>query len=66
MQIGGGIDADNCLKYLSLGASHVIVTSFIFHDGRIEMDNLSKLVKLWVKKDLCLILVVSKRTTTTI
>ncbi|HPZ52824.1 MAG TPA: HisA/HisF-related TIM barrel protein, partial [Clostridia bacterium] len=33
MQIGGGINADNCLKYLSLGASHVIVTSFIFHDG---------------------------------
>ena len=54
MQIGGGIDSDNCLKYLSLGASHVIVTSFIFHDGRIEMDNLSKLVKLCGKERLVL------------
>src|SRR5688572_25741700 len=30
LQIGGGLDDANCLPYLDAGASHVIVTSWLF------------------------------------
>ena len=33
MQIGGGITAENVKEYLDAGASHVIVTSYVFQDG---------------------------------
>ncbi|SFE76462.1 1-(5-phosphoribosyl)-5-[(5-phosphoribosylamino)methylideneamino] imidazole-4-carboxamide isomerase [Paenibacillus catalpae] len=44
LQIGGGITAENAAKYLEAGASQVIVTSYIFRDGELNMDNLSKIV----------------------
>lgn len=44
MQIGGGITAENAAAYLSEGASHVIVTSYVFRDGRLQMDNLRRIV----------------------
>ena len=31
--------------YLDAGASHVIVTSYVFKDGRISWENLDKMVK---------------------
>lgn len=40
MQVGGGINPKNAIGYLNEGATHVIVTSFVFHDGIINMDNL--------------------------
>ena len=43
LQIGGGIRADNVEEYLSAGASHVIVTSYVFSDGRIRWDHLEQL-----------------------
>ena len=43
MQLGGGINSDNCKNYLNAGASHIIVTSFIFSHGIINLDNLKKL-----------------------
>ncbi len=43
LQIGGGINADNAAEWLDAGASHVIVTSWVFHDGRIDMDRLRRL-----------------------
>lgn len=43
LQIGGGINADNASEYLKAGASHVIVTSFVFKNGKIHYDNLKKL-----------------------
>lgn len=43
LQIGGGITADNALDYIEAGASHVIVTSYVFCDGKIHWDNLNKL-----------------------
>ena len=43
MQIGGGITAENASEYLEAGASHVIVTSYVFQDGVIRRDNLKKL-----------------------
>ncbi|WP_127583903.1 phosphoribosylformimino-5-aminoimidazole carboxamide ribotide isomerase [Paenibacillus koleovorans] len=40
LQIGGGITADNAAYYLEQGASHVIVTSYIFRDGRLDWERL--------------------------
>jgi len=40
MQIGGGINPDNAHKFLDAGASHVIVTSYIFKNGIFNADNL--------------------------
>ncbi|MCG6930376.1 MAG: phosphoribosylformimino-5-aminoimidazole carboxamide ribotide isomerase [Desulfofustis sp.] len=45
MQIGGGIDADTAGGWLDRGASHVIVTSWVFRDGRIDRQRLDRLVK---------------------
>lgn len=44
LQIGGGITAENAAEYIEAGASHVIVTSYVFRDGEIYWDNLKKLV----------------------
>ncbi len=44
MQIGGGITAENAPLWLSRGASHVIVTSWVFHDGRIDQHRLDRLL----------------------
>ncbi len=43
LQIGGGINADNAMSFIEAGASHVIVTSYVFRDGRIDRDRLRKL-----------------------
>ena len=44
-QIGGGIQAENAAEFLDAGASQVIVTSYVFRNGRIDYDNLQKLEK---------------------
>ncbi|WP_204668276.1 phosphoribosylformimino-5-aminoimidazole carboxamide ribotide isomerase [Gracilibacillus alcaliphilus] len=44
LQIGGGIHVDNADEFLQAGASHVIVTSYIFQDGELKMDRLKQLV----------------------
>lgn len=61
LQIGGGITADNAQKYIDAGASHVIVTSYIFHDGQLDMDRLQHLVKKIGKEKLVLDLSCRKR-----
>lgn len=43
LQIGGGITADNASEYIRAGASHVIVTSYVFKDGRLSWENLQKM-----------------------
>ncbi len=43
MQIGGGITAENARTFLEAGASHVIVTSYVFKDGKINWENLKRL-----------------------
>ncbi len=43
LQIGGGINDSNAGSFLDAGASHVIVTSFVFKNGIINYDNLKKL-----------------------
>ncbi len=45
LQIGGGINLENAGKWLELGASHVIVTSWLFSpDGHFSMENLDRMV----------------------
>lgn len=43
LQVGGGIRRENACMYLDAGASHVIVTSYVFRDGRIDEERLLKL-----------------------
>ncbi|MDF2611050.1 MAG: 1-(5-phosphoribosyl)-5-[(5-phosphoribosylamino)methylideneamino]imidazole-4-carboxamide isomerase [Lachnospiraceae bacterium] len=54
LQIGGGITDQNAEYFLNLGATHVIVTSFVFKDGRIHYDNLERLVRVIGKEKLVL------------
>ena len=44
LQVGGGITPENAGDYLNAGASHVIVTSYVFREGRIDYDRLERLV----------------------
>ena len=43
LQIGGGVCPGNAAEYLEAGASHVIVTSYVFKDGRLSWENLQKM-----------------------
>ena len=54
LQIGGGICGDNAKEFLQYGASHVIVTSYVFSDGRINYDRLKELVSVVGKEHLVL------------
>src|SRR5436305_7546804 len=45
LQIGGGICLDNAREWLDAGASHVIVTSWVFQAGRLDWNRLESLVK---------------------
>lgn len=54
LQVGGGITPENAAEYLNAGASHVIVTSYVFSDGRINFENLHKLVRETGKEKLVL------------
>lgn len=43
LQIGGGMTAENAKAFLSMGASHVIVTSYIFQNGHLLDSRLTAL-----------------------
>ncbi len=43
LQIGGGITADNAADWLDAGAAAVIVTSFVFYDGKVNEERLKQL-----------------------
>lgn len=45
LQIGGGINPENAAFFLEQGAMHIIVTSYVFKDGKINLENLDKLIK---------------------
>ncbi len=45
LQVGGGITSENAAAFLDAGASHVIVTSYVFRDGILREDRLEELVK---------------------
>ena len=44
LQVGGGVTAENAAEFIEAGASHVIVTSYVFREGQIQWDNLERLV----------------------
>jgi phosphoribosylformimino-5-aminoimidazole carboxamide ribotide isomerase len=44
LQLGGGITCENAKEWLDKGASHIIVTSHVFMDGKVDMDRLKALV----------------------
>jgi phosphoribosylformimino-5-aminoimidazole carboxamide ribotide isomerase len=46
MHVGGGINPDNAAWWLNQGASHVIVTSHVFHNGLLDRARLDNLVRL--------------------
>ncbi len=54
LQVGGGITADNAKEYIDAGASHVIVTSWIFPEGKLDMGRLERLVETVGKEHLVL------------
>jgi phosphoribosylformimino-5-aminoimidazole carboxamide ribotide isomerase len=43
MHAGGGINLENAAGYLDAGASHVIVTSWIFREGQLDEGRLRQL-----------------------
>ena len=61
LQIGGGVNAQNARGWLDSGASHVIVTSWVFREGRVDWARLDKLVKTISKNRLVLDLSCRKR-----
>ena len=54
MQVGGGIDDKNAAEFLDAGASHLIITSFVFRDGRMHEENLRLIQKAVGKEHLVL------------
>lgn len=61
LQIGGGITPENAGEYLDAGASHVIVTSYVFKDGKIQYDKLDELVHKVGRQNLVLDLSAGKK-----
>ena len=45
MQVGGGITPETASAFLDRGASHVIVTSYVFRDGMLAADRLEEMKK---------------------
>src|SRR5258707_6968581 len=44
MQLGGGVTLQNARAWLEAGASHVIVTSWVFRSGQVDWSRLEELV----------------------
>ena len=54
LQFGGGVNADNAQAFLDAGASHVIVTSYLFEDGQFSWDRLEQVKAITGKERLIL------------
>jgi phosphoribosylformimino-5-aminoimidazole carboxamide ribotide isomerase len=63
LHVGGGINLENAPGWLEAGASHVIVTSWVFRDGRLDSERLQVLVDKIGKRRLVLDLSCRKRGT---
>ncbi len=61
MQVGGGIHLDNAEFFLDAGASHVIVTSYVFQNGEIHYERLKRLSDIVGRERLVLDLSCRKR-----
>lgn len=54
LQVGGGICPGNAQEFLSAGASHVIVTSWIFDGAHLDVERVKELSRVVGKKRLVL------------
>ena len=54
LMVGGGINTENAKEFLEAGASHVIVTSYVFKEGKIRLDLLLELCSKIGKEHLVL------------
>jgi phosphoribosylformimino-5-aminoimidazole carboxamide ribotide isomerase len=61
LHIGGGVNPSNARGWLDAGASHVIVTSWVFRAGRLDWERLDELIKAIGKDRLVLDLSCRKR-----
>ena len=61
LQVGGGITPKNAKQYIEAGASHIIVTSYVFNDGKIDWNRLQELLDTVGKEHLVLDLSCRKR-----
>ena len=61
LHLGGGVNAANARDWLDAGASHVIVTSWVFREGRVDWTRLDELLKVIGKEKLVLDLSCRKR-----
>jgi len=43
LQFGGGVNHENASDFLEAGASHLIVTSYLFENGQLSADRLEKI-----------------------
>ena len=61
LHLGGGINSENAREWLDEGASHVIVTSWVFREGRVDWARLDELVQATGTEKLVLDLSCRKR-----
>ncbi|MBM3877309.1 MAG: phosphoribosylformimino-5-aminoimidazole carboxamide ribotide isomerase [Verrucomicrobia bacterium] len=61
LQVGGGVNLDNARAWLDAGASHVIVTSWVFRDAQLDFDRVRALVAAIGRERLVLDLSCRKR-----
>jgi phosphoribosylformimino-5-aminoimidazole carboxamide ribotide isomerase len=54
LHVGGGININNAVEWLHAGASHIIVTSWVFRDGALDWPRLEQLVEKTGKQRLVL------------
>ena len=54
LMLGGGINPETAKDFLDAGASHLIVTSYVFSDGEIRYDRIKEMSELCGKERLCL------------
>lgn len=54
LQIGGGMNPENAEQFLDMGASHIIITSYVFRDGRIDYERLKNMCSLIGREHLVL------------
>ncbi len=54
LQFGGGVNLDNAASYLEAGASHIIVTSYLFENGQFSWPRLEAIKEAVGKKHLVL------------
>jgi phosphoribosylformimino-5-aminoimidazole carboxamide ribotide isomerase len=43
LQFGGGVNRENAVEFLDAGASHLIVTSYLFENGQLSSDRLEQI-----------------------